>query len=237
MEKDEKSKGLAETDLAGSCAIVVNDAGTVDQNDTRLTQPRSPTVPGLPKGFTYFVRDGDMIKIGSSMRPADRISNLQTGSSRPLEVLAVVSQEIADEFGTHQLFDHLRVRGEWFRADQELLYFIEGVKAAAAALPEPVRPALEHPGALAALNAKAASQGCANFFTASIDIRRGLTAKGKAAGWDTPIGHACSNVIRILDALHEYERPAWAAHETQTLPYLMNKQIERLAALSVAAGL
>ena len=79
-------------------------------------------------GWTYFVRDGEFIKIGSSMRPRERIGMLQTGSSRPLEILAVVPMEVADEFATHQRFAHLRARGEWFRAEPDLLEFISGLE-------------------------------------------------------------------------------------------------------------
>jgi len=82
----------------------------------------------LENGFTYFVRDGDVIKIGYSAHPARRINTLQSGIARPLEVLAVVGMEIADEFSLHQQFAHLRVRGEWFRAEPELIEFIESIK-------------------------------------------------------------------------------------------------------------
>jgi hypothetical protein len=172
MEKDEISKGLSETDLADSCELEANVEGTCDENGAKLTQRCSPTVHGMSKGFTYFVREGDMIKIGSSIRPEDRISSLQTGTPRSLETLAIVSQDIADEFATHQLFAHLRVRGEWFRADQELLYFIEGVKAdaLAAVKPEPLAKAVE----------------------------RGLADLRKIHGFDSPAGHRCSNLIEQL---------------------------------------
>lgn len=223
MKKDEISKGLAETDLADSCLIGVNDAGTSDENDTRLTQVSSPGV----HGWTYFIRVDDAIKIGFASNFKKRISSLQTSHQNPLDVLAVVPAALVDEYKTHQLFSHLRIRGEWFRADHELLYFIDAAKAAGAA-----PPALEHPGALAALNAKATSQDCTNLFTNPTDIRRTLMAKGKAEGWDTPRGHTYSNMIQILETLPAYERPAWAADIRQTLPGMMNKQIERLERLN-----
>jgi hypothetical protein len=81
---------------------------------------------GLPGGFTYFLRDGDAIKIGYSEKPKARISTLQTGSARTFEVLAVVPSFIAEEYETQQKFLHLRIRRdrEWFRAEPELLNFI-----------------------------------------------------------------------------------------------------------------
>jgi hypothetical protein len=78
-------------------------------------------------GFTYFVQDGDAIKIGSSTNPEARIKTLQTGLHRELKVLAIVPQEIAGEFETHQRFAHHRIRGEWFRAGADLLRFIRHI--------------------------------------------------------------------------------------------------------------
>jgi hypothetical protein len=92
----------------------------------------------------------------------------------------------------------------------------------------------ESAGAMAALKAKANFEGCPHLGE-PIDIRRACIAKRKAAGHDTPIGHTYSNMIEILDGLFNYERPAWATDVRQTLPYLMNKQIERLAMLSAEA--
>lgn len=105
-------------------ADLQNDARTCQPIGTGLTQPRSPSV----LGYTYFVRDGDFIKIGSSMTPASRIKSLQTAIARELEVLAVVPMEFADELQTHQRFAHLRERGEWFRSNPELIGFITAVK-------------------------------------------------------------------------------------------------------------
>jgi hypothetical protein len=41
MGKDEISKGLRPGDLADSCELETNVEGTCDENDARLTQPRS----------------------------------------------------------------------------------------------------------------------------------------------------------------------------------------------------
>jgi len=92
----------------------------------------------------------------------------------------------------------------------------------------------ESAGAMAALSAKANAQGVTRFFSDPIDIRRGLIAKRFAAGADTPYGHTCSNIVEILDNLFDYERPAWATDERQTLHWLMSAQIRQLEQL--AAG-
>lgn len=138
----------------------------------------------LPKGFTYFVRDGDMIKIGSSMRPKERISALQGAVARLLEVLAVVPMEVADEFETHRRFAHLRVRGEWFRAEVDLLQFIENIKAEPALSAEPpAPPTYDFSRPKVKLNpAKTISK---------------LLKMRSAIGADTPAGHRISNIDEI----------------------------------------
>lgn len=158
----------------------VNDSRTEAASDTPLTQPRSRTVPDLPRGFTYFVQDADMIKIGSSMRPEDRINQLQTGSSRHLKTLAIVPMEVAEEFNTHQRFAHLRGRGEWFRAEPELLKFIEQVKrgkAPRAKQPTKPKPTTKEPTIIEKLHA----------------LRR-------AHGATSPIGYRCSNLTEMVPA-------------------------------------
>ena len=102
----------------------VNESGPGPDSGSQLTQSRSPSV----LGYTYFVRDGEFIKIGSSMTPDARIKSLQTAIARELETLVVVPMEFADELQTHQRFAHLRERGEWFRSTPELLGFIAALK-------------------------------------------------------------------------------------------------------------
>lgn len=87
-------------------------------------------------------------------------------------------------------------------------------------------------GAMAALAAKAERQGVTQFFRDPIHVRRDLMRKGSAAGWHTPIGYTISTLIEQLQNLYGYERPAWATDERQTLPYQINKSVERVARLS-----
>lgn len=138
---------------------------------------------GLPKGFTYFVRDGDVIKIGSSAQPKRRIYALQTGAARPLEILAVVNMDIADEFTTHQQFAHLRVRGEWFRAETDLLQFIDKIKT--------------HHVSAAGVEAVTARRK-----SLPTDMAKRLTALRKERGAKTAIGYRCSN---LLEAIPNYQ--------------------------------
>ena len=61
------------------------------------------------------------------------------------------------------------------------------------------------------------------------NTRRDLIAMRLRHGADTPKGHACSNAIEQLEALRTYERPAWATHEAQTLPYMLRRTMKILA--------
>lgn len=218
MEKDVISEGLAKNDLVGSCQITVNDAGTCADGGTNLTRPDSPNV----HGSTYFVRVGDAIKIGAATNFKTRLQSLQTGQVELIEVLAVVPASLIDEFKTQQLFAHLRIRGEWFRNDAELLYFIEQAKAEAAA--EPVPEPSPRSARSTPIN-PALSQHEA--------IRRLINARAKVYGADTPEGHTCSNLAEMLKNMETYVRPDWAKDERQTLPWMIKQQMKRLAPRAV----
>lgn len=87
-----------------------------------------PTMPSLSDGVVYFVRGGDLIKIGHSKRWQGRMSTLQTGSPAKLELLHVESGDVAKERALHRLFQHLHSHREWFRADEELVAYIAMLK-------------------------------------------------------------------------------------------------------------
>jgi hypothetical protein len=78
-------------------------------------------------GWVYFIRKGDLIKIGWTTHPKRRFKEL-----RPDAILALMDAEPIDERRCHAAFAHLRVRGEWFRPEADLLAYIEGIKADAA---------------------------------------------------------------------------------------------------------
>lgn len=119
--------------LRDSVGDLQNGVGTCEPRDTRLAQPRSPSVPW---GYTYFVQRGAAIKIGHSGFPKGRIMALQCAFPETLEVLAIIPNSIIDEPSAHRKFAHLRLRGEWFRPAPELLYFISQVKAEADKMPK-----------------------------------------------------------------------------------------------------
>lgn len=66
----------------------------------------------------YFIRSGSFVKIGyCAGDPKLRLGQLQVGNPEPLRLVAVKEGDQAAEARWHAMFDHLRVRGEWFRWD------------------------------------------------------------------------------------------------------------------------
>jgi hypothetical protein len=192
-------------DHASSDTLGVNDSGTCEKIDTPVTQRRSPDVPRKikPWGFTYFVQRGDAIKIGQSAIPKSRISSLQTSFPDRLETLAIIPNTIIDEPTTHQRFAHLRMAGEWFRAEPELIEFILAVKVRAGQSRPAPKP------------------------DTAIDTRRSLIAKRAAAGAKTPIGYRCSNLIEMLDNFRTAE-----GERRSNLAKSINRTMAELAQLS-----
>lgn len=80
-----------------------------------------------PKALVYYIRFGDRIKIGTTTNLANRLTALPFD-----EVLAVEPGSHFLERSRHKQFAHLRIKGEWFRAEDELLRFIEGLQQDAA---------------------------------------------------------------------------------------------------------
>lgn len=133
---EEKAQQI--NDVGGGHLVSLDPSGrerdrNILKSDAPLTRPRSP---GVPWGYTYFIRRSGAIKIGHSGFPKGRIMALQVAFPEPLEVLAVIPNSIIDEPTAHHKFVHLRMRGEWFRAAPELLYFISQVKAEADKMPK-----------------------------------------------------------------------------------------------------
>ena len=78
---------------------------------------RSPTIYILAKAGEL---DGE-VKIGFTSRSVrDRAREGQTFSAEPLVVLAETPGTRDDEFRLHRLFAPYRVKGEWFRYENEI---------------------------------------------------------------------------------------------------------------------
>ena len=72
---------------------------------------------------TYFVQAGDgPIKIGSSVNPVHRTISLQNGCPKPVRLLGTTPRY--RELQLHKKFSELRIRGEWFKLDNELARWV-----------------------------------------------------------------------------------------------------------------
>lgn len=75
----------------------------------------------------YFVlnKATGLIKIGTTKRLGVRLVALRRSDGKDLVVNGVMDGSHSDERAIHKRFSHLRVKGEWFRADPELLLYID----------------------------------------------------------------------------------------------------------------
>lgn len=94
------------------------------------TPKDTPTVPPAPKPkrgkacLVYFLRDGAMVKIGSSTTVRKRIESLNGAHHRKLELLATIPGGRKRELALHKKFKRYRVRGEWFHFAAPIIAYI-----------------------------------------------------------------------------------------------------------------
>lgn len=69
-----------------------------------------------PSGFIYFIRCSGLIKIGFSTNPRKRFHNLKSMLPFDAKLLGYHAGSEETERKLHQLFWHLKRRGEWFEA-------------------------------------------------------------------------------------------------------------------------
>jgi hypothetical protein len=75
----------------------------------------------------YFIGslESGTVKIGKSNNPRKRLDELQIGNPYKLVLYAVINDvSQAFENRLHNLFDHLRINGEWFKLTDELVQFM-----------------------------------------------------------------------------------------------------------------
>lgn len=78
-------------------------------------------------GFTYFIADSHgHVKIGRTKNVASRFIDFQLAHAMPLVLLAAVPDGTIEKYA-HKRFGHLRISGEWFRAGEGLLNFIDAL--------------------------------------------------------------------------------------------------------------
>jgi hypothetical protein len=88
--------------------------------------------------YVYFVQSGrgGPIKIGKARDPKVRLRELQVGNPVALTLLATLREEQSCdcreerwiEKSIQNRFSDLRIRGEWYRPERPLLYFIQTVR-------------------------------------------------------------------------------------------------------------
>jgi hypothetical protein len=81
-------------------------------------------------GWVYFMEMGDFVKIGWSAWPKARRDALQTANPYDIKILGAFPGCLGNELDLHEIFKHLRTRGEWFRKSPGLLAYIAWLKVA-----------------------------------------------------------------------------------------------------------
>lgn len=174
--------------------------------EKRILKPRAIFERRPHPMWTYFIRGPEGIKIGKSRNPKERRRGLQLAHATELKIIIAVPASIISEAAAHERFQHLKMSGEWFRAEPELLDFIETLRDPAEI--EPPAPKYADPiiGRLHALRDK--------------------------YGAESAVGHCTSNLAEQLHNMKTYKSPSWASHKTQTLPWMMEFQLRRIEQLT-----
>jgi hypothetical protein len=106
-------------------------------------------------GFIYFLQLGPYVKIGFSRRPIDRAHEV-TASHPEAKLMGCIPARQRQERILHSQFAHLRSKGEWFRADEEIERLIKTSRPPPRAKP-PLHPTVTK--FLASINAFMALRG------------------------------------------------------------------------------
>ena len=80
-----------------------------------------------PPSQVYFIRCGEAVKIGRSVKPYERIAALSGANHQKMELLATMDGGGKEEKAMHRKFAASRIKGEWFRYSPELAKFIAGI--------------------------------------------------------------------------------------------------------------
>lgn len=90
------------------------------KNFDKIVQARKLMHDNKIGHFVYYIRLEGRIKIGTSSNIKNRLRDLPWDTIELLEIGNEVEENLR-----HTQFAHLRIQGEWFKADQELLEFID----------------------------------------------------------------------------------------------------------------
>ena len=73
------------------------------------------------RGFVYFLRVKNKVKIGSSKSPLNRVEDLHTGLPDDFTSIVIVPGDASDERYLHGVLRKHRQRREWFTAHRDVL--------------------------------------------------------------------------------------------------------------------
>ncbi|MBE0681707.1 MAG: GIY-YIG nuclease family protein [Anaerolineales bacterium] len=75
----------------------------------------------------YFIRgkESGNIKIGFSINPDKRKSNLQTAHYEELEFIGIMNGSLDDEARIKKMFSEFNIRGEWYRPVREVMDYVK----------------------------------------------------------------------------------------------------------------
>lgn len=165
-------------------------------------------------GWTYFIQVGGQIKVGSAVKIKARLQAEKKRHKRVIKIRAIVPAALADPAKVRELFAGLVTRHGWMRADVELIYFIDQLKAEGGTIEIPLEKSLPPP-------------------PTPYDIaRRPLYALRSGRRANDPIAHACHNLIEMTNSLEAATDPAQIRHLRKT----MEKEAVRLEGLRAAAA-
>lgn len=110
--------------------------------DQKLVSTYKPREDPVRPRQVYFIRCEGFVKIGISSDPEQRLKNIQRSGNGTLapklidlttaEIVVTTPGSFSTESQLHKKFAHLREVGEWFRIDDELTAYIDGLLAKAA---------------------------------------------------------------------------------------------------------
>lgn len=92
--------------------------------------PRPAPEPSKAKdadqdGYVYFMKAGNVVKIGFTTNPRARLHSLQTGCADPAIIVKIVEGTRRKERYFHKRFEIYRLKGEWFDLRGMLAKYLE----------------------------------------------------------------------------------------------------------------
>lgn len=97
--------------------------------ERELPKPRRTREPSSGARVYFLQAASGSIKIGTAINVKRRLREFSTGVPAEHELLASIPGGRALEQELHRSLSHLHIRGEWFRAEPELLQRIAALRA------------------------------------------------------------------------------------------------------------